>query len=186
MFAKLIRFRALLSFPQLHNNAIAAVVVFVAVTSFSGHAFAQNIQPRPVARLVSAPGNTNYSRPRRVTPSDNFPVAVASKESPKSASISSAFEAATEIERHAFEKTNIARAANGLPPLVWDAELCRMARAHSERMATLGFFSHVTPEVCSSRIARTKPVSFTSASSPRTSRIIKAMTIPAVLLLSVG
>ncbi|HEV7474366.1 MAG TPA: CAP domain-containing protein [Pyrinomonadaceae bacterium] len=55
-------------------------------------------------------------------------------------------DAATAIERRAFEQTNLARAENGLAPLVWDAELCRMARAHSERMAETGFFSHKTPE----------------------------------------
>jgi uncharacterized protein YkwD len=55
-------------------------------------------------------------------------------------------EDATAVERRAFEQTNQARVENGLAPLVWDAELCRMARAHSERMALAGFFSHQTPE----------------------------------------
>ena len=31
-------------------------------------------------------------------------------------------------------------------PLSWDGDLCRMARAHSEKMARLGFFAHQTPE----------------------------------------
>ena len=35
---------------------------------------------------------------------------------------------------------------NGLAPLAWDSELCRMARAHSEQMARLEFFSHETPD----------------------------------------
>jgi uncharacterized protein YkwD len=52
----------------------------------------------------------------------------------------------TEVEQRAFEQTNSARIKSGLAPLVWDSELCRMARAHSENMAKRGFFSHETPE----------------------------------------
>ena len=54
--------------------------------------------------------------------------------------------AATEIEKRAFERTNAAREENGLTPLLWDEELCQMARMHSQSMALLGFFSHETPE----------------------------------------
>lgn len=38
------------------------------------------------------------------------------------------------------------RERNGLAPLSWDSDLCRMARAHSEKMARLEFFAHETPE----------------------------------------
>ena len=51
-----------------------------------------------------------------------------------------------EIERRAFEQTNLARVQNGLPPFVWDADLNRLARNHSENMSRLHFFSHVTPD----------------------------------------
>ena len=51
-----------------------------------------------------------------------------------------------DIEKPAFEQTNLARIKNGLPPLAWDGEVCRMARAHSENMSRQGFFSHATPE----------------------------------------
>jgi uncharacterized protein YkwD len=50
-----------------------------------------------------------------------------------------------DIELRAFEQTNIVRVKNGLSPFVWDDDICRMARAHSENMSRLGFFSHVTP-----------------------------------------
>ena len=53
---------------------------------------------------------------------------------------------ATELERRAFELTNAARAENNLGSLVWSSELCQMARMHSESMALLGFFSHVSPD----------------------------------------
>ena len=50
-----------------------------------------------------------------------------------------------DIERRAFEQTNIVRIQNGLLPFVWDDDVCLMARSHSENMSRLGFFSHVTP-----------------------------------------
>jgi uncharacterized protein YkwD len=61
-------------------------------------------------------------------------------------SVLASAEAANSIERRAFEKTNLARVQNGLSPLVWDADLYRMARIHSEKMARDGYFSHITPE----------------------------------------
>jgi uncharacterized protein YkwD len=50
------------------------------------------------------------------------------------------------IEKRAFEQTNLVRVQNGLPPLTWDADVCRMARTHSESMSRQNYFSHVTPE----------------------------------------
>ena len=50
------------------------------------------------------------------------------------------------LERRAFELINEQRAANGEAALVWDAELCRMARMHSENMARVGFFDHTGPD----------------------------------------
>ena len=50
-----------------------------------------------------------------------------------------------DIEKRAFEQTNLVRVRNGLAPLAWDGEVCRMARAHSENMSREGFFSHATP-----------------------------------------
>jgi len=59
---------------------------------------------------------------------------------------SPAFDDATPIERRAFERTNEERVKVGLTALVWDADLCRMARVHSESMARMNFFGHDTPE----------------------------------------
>ena len=55
-------------------------------------------------------------------------------------------EEANSIERRAFEQTNAVRIQHGLQPFVWDSQICRLARTHSENMARLGFFSHSTPE----------------------------------------
>jgi uncharacterized protein YkwD len=95
---------------------------------------AQSTESRPVARLISA--TPEPSRPGRAHPpttkSELVPVSVSSP----------SLDEATAIERKAFEQTNLERTKNGLPPFVWDVELCRMARQHSEEMARQGYFSH--------------------------------------------
>jgi uncharacterized protein YkwD len=85
-------------------------------------AFAQEARPQAVARLITSLTPV-AARPTTVIPAEP-----------------------NDIERRAFEETNIARVKNGLAPLVWDADVCRMARVHSESMSRLGYFSHVTPE----------------------------------------
>src|ERR1700752_1760910 len=85
-------------------------------------AFAQDAKPQPIARLITSltPVAARPANPTPVEPSD--------------------------IERRAFEQTNMVRVKNGLAPLAWDSEVCRMARIHSESMWREGYFSHVTPE----------------------------------------
>ena len=85
-------------------------------------AFAQDARPQPVARLITSltPVTARPTNPAPVEPND--------------------------IEKRAFEQTNIMRVKNGLAPFVWDADVCRMARIHSESMSRHGYFSHVTPE----------------------------------------
>ena len=120
----------------------ACAFLLLAFLAFCPSSLAQNLQPQPVARLITDPGgDARNSRPRKVTLGD-APATSAGF----GAAVSPSFADATSIERHAFEKTNQARVENGLSPLVWDATLCRMARIHSEKMARLGFFSHQTPE----------------------------------------
>ena len=85
----------------------------------------QEAKSQPVARLVT--------RFTPATPSVN-------------ASASPTLAEAGAIERRAFEQTNQVRVQNGLPALEWDADVCRMARSHSENMFRLNYFSHVTPD----------------------------------------
>ena len=85
-------------------------------------ALAQDGRPQPVARLITSLTPIT-AKPANVTPAEP-----------------------NDIERRAFEQTNIARVKNGLPPLAWDADVCRMARIHSESMSRQGYFAHVTPE----------------------------------------
>lgn len=127
---------------QLTTRAIVSVIVLLASFGVCQNALAQNLQPRPVARLVSSlVADASYSRPRRVTSAESSAGTTKS-----AAAIAPSFDDANAVERRAFEQTNVARAENGLPLLTWDPELCRMAREHSEKMATLGYFSHETPE----------------------------------------
>ena len=121
------------SFLKLLN---LSVVIFGAA-AFCGGANAQGTEGRPVARLISA--SPTYTRPRKVN-SD-----ASSSTTTAVAATSPSLADANPIERRAFDETNRVRAANGLPPLVWDAELCRMARNHSEEMGRQGYFSHVSP-----------------------------------------
>ena len=87
--------------------------------------FGQQVSSQPVSRLV---GRFSVS-PVVATP----------------ASASPSLAEASVIERRAFEQTNQVRVQNGLPAFEWDADICRMARNHSENMSRLNFFAHVTP-----------------------------------------
>ena len=87
----------------------------------------QQPKPQPVARLIT-----------RFTPTTNT-AAVTPSASPR-------LSEASDIERRAFEQTNLVRVQHGLPALEWDADVCRMARTHSESMSRLSYFSHNTPD----------------------------------------
>jgi len=114
--------------------------LFVVLGAFSLTISAQAVRSAPVARLVSEPGRElSHTRARRV-------LAIETTTSTAGAVGSPSIKGATTIELRAFDRTNEERAKDGLPPLVWDSELCRMARIHSENMGRLGFFAHETPE----------------------------------------
>src|SRR5258705_12187147 len=83
-------------------------------------AFAQKTESYPVARLITA--TSNSSRLPHVTTAR---VASGSLINPRSPSA----EDANSIERRAFEQTNLVRLQNGLPQLVWELYVCRMARS---------------------------------------------------------
>jgi len=139
---------AILTRPRAHTltsklttRTVVAAALLLASFGLFQSATAQDIQPGPVARLISEPmADARNSRPRRVS------LEAAIDASKSVTSSLPAFEDANAVERRAFEQTNVARAKDGLPTLVWDRELCRMARKHSEQMATLGYFSHETPD----------------------------------------
>ncbi|HUQ34609.1 MAG TPA: CAP domain-containing protein [Pyrinomonadaceae bacterium] len=108
---------------------------FLAATTIES--FGQSSSGRPVARLITAypsrmePPQTqhgmNLRRPAAIT-------------------VASAPVAPNSLERQAFNLINSERERNGLSPLVWDSELCRVARGHSETMGRLNFFDHEGPD----------------------------------------
>ena len=112
--------------------SILGISLFILLLSFQANAQSSP----PVARLISSNADV-YSRPRPL---------VETSTAAKTESASPTLAEANDIERRAFELTNDTRKRNGLAPLVWDAELCRMAREHSSRMARDNFFSHQTPQ----------------------------------------
>ena len=100
---------------------------------------AQTPSARPVARLISSSREVTGTRERRVTTYPSAVVAATARRAPVALS-------ATSIERRAFDLINAERRAKGEAPLAWDAELCRMARQHSEEMARKDYFSHEGPD----------------------------------------
>jgi uncharacterized protein YkwD len=96
--------------------------------------FGQSQSGRPVARLITAD-----PQPQPQPAQANHRVAAAPV-------VASAPVAASSLERRAFDLVNAERAKYGLPTLVWDGDLCRMARLHSEKMARLNFFDHEGPD----------------------------------------
>ena len=90
-------------------------------------ALGQETKSQPVARLI-----TRFT-PKTATTSANVTASPTLAE-------------ANSIERRAFEQTNQVRVQNGLPALEWDADVCLMARSHSESMSRLNYFAHVTPD----------------------------------------
>ncbi len=104
--------------------------------------------PVPVIRLITSSEDPSaHAKSRVVALSATHPTETNVATSTSSVSL----DEAVETERRAFEVTNTVRLRNGLTALVWDNELSRMARAHSESMARQRFFSHETPEGLSLR-----------------------------------
>ncbi len=92
------------------------------------------------ARLISAMPSSgiNTTRPRRVEREVTAPTVA-------DGAVGSIGEI-ERMEKRAFELVNAERVRNGENPLIWDEDLCRLAREHSSNMAQKRFFDHVTPD----------------------------------------
>lgn len=101
--------------------------------------------PRPTARLISTSvENQAPQRARQVTRLVPYS-AVKTVVSP-SATATAPILAASNQESRAFNLINAERRARGQKELVWDGELLRLARYHSNNMARRGFFNHHDPD----------------------------------------
>jgi uncharacterized protein YkwD len=122
--------------------ALAALACLFVSGLFAASVEAQSM--RPVARLV---GVSNSGAARVTSSADSCETqarmmnASLANARPRTARVS-----ATGDERRAFELINAERRASGESSLVWDAELTRMARLHSENMARQNFFDHIDPQ----------------------------------------
>ena len=125
------------STPRMLQTASCAAFLFCALLTGAN---AQTQNSRPVARLITATPRS----PRTV--SANYSHPVARRTSTPTTTTRTVVVAAASEERRTFELINAARRRNGLGPLVLDAELSRMARLHSERMASSSFLSHAGPD----------------------------------------
>jgi uncharacterized protein YkwD len=104
---------------RLFSLLLKASLFVSALAATHGFAFGQTTGTRPAA-LRSTTSASNLSHALPVVP--------------------------TSQELRTFELVNAERARQGLRPLVWDAELTRMARTYSEKMARQNFFSHKAPD----------------------------------------
>ncbi|HEX8844635.1 MAG TPA: CAP domain-containing protein [Pyrinomonadaceae bacterium] len=128
------------SFPRIAARTPAGLfllcsLVFAALAATAVEGFAQSSSGRPVARLITAYDDAPVSAPTR------HHTAGAMAAEPAAPAV-----AATSLERRAFDLVNAERVRQGLPPLVWDGSLCRVARLHSENMGRLNFFDHHAPD----------------------------------------
>lgn len=115
------------------SRKLGFLLIFLAISA--ANTAAQEGALSPVSRLLeSRAGDMTFGRPRRIAAPE------------AEATLPYSFYQATAIERIVFDLTNQERKANGLLPLAWDSELCRLARQHSEDMGGRGYFDHETPE----------------------------------------
>jgi uncharacterized protein YkwD len=129
---------------QLNKLSLRFALILVGSLMAATAALGQSSASRPTARMIaSGPVPPAYNIPAdkktHVTLVRSRPVAAATTTAPAVA------KSAASLERRAFDLMNAQRRTRGQQPLVWDAELSRLARQHSEGMARSDFFNHSTP-----------------------------------------
>ena len=132
---------------QFHTRPYLVIILISLTFMMPLAGFAQT-QTRPVARLITSSSQVT-PEPRRPRTTAAIPTRERIPAPPRAASTSSgvyALASASSLERRAFDLVNEERRARGEAPLVWDAELSRMARAHSSNMAQLGYLDHRSPD----------------------------------------
>lgn len=115
-----------------------SLLLLVASFAFAAQVEAQSVASRPVARLIAT--TTAAPSASAVTTSARCDARASYAHSSPATSF-----AATGAERRAFDLVNRERAARGEQQLMWDDDLARVARQHSENMARGNFFSHTDP-----------------------------------------
>jgi len=132
--------------PRHASFALAAIACLFVSGLFAGVAAQTKRAARPVARLIGATnggvasrGEVRETTARLITTS----MSNAHAARPRTTTVRVA---PTGDEQRAFDLINAQRQKRGESPLVWDGELTRMAREHSENMAGRNFFDHTDPQ----------------------------------------
>ena len=119
--------------------------LFVLMLAISPSAFSQNnsTENTPKAYLLSSGDNSSANRPKTayLLSSGDTRQRVYKSESPKIVQTSKVVNALN-LELRAFDLINQQRSLIGLESLVWSDDAAKIARLHSESMATYNFFSH--------------------------------------------
>lgn len=131
------------SFPSLAGDGLPRKLLFCAfsfllIAGSANSSQAQTPNARPVARLITSSGDVSAFSTR--------PRIAAAATSVRTAASPAAALSATSEERRVFDLVNAERRSRGESALMWDAELTRMARVHSENMARQSFFNHKGPD----------------------------------------
>jgi uncharacterized protein YkwD len=136
-----------MKFPQSFGNKslpvrVSRVLLFTLCTTLVPGLVLANDGTKPAARPVARLLSTS----RQETPARERARMVTSYRSAPSAAV--AARPATRVsptgsENRLFDLINEERRSRGRKPLLWDGDLTRMARHHSENMSRQGFFNHV-------------------------------------------
>ena len=114
------------------------LLIIFCICIFSRNVFSQNnfVEKSLLLNFLASDNNQNFAptRPRIVNTSEK------AVKSDKDNSVKSA--TTYSFEQQVFELINKKRAEIGLPALVWNDDVARIARIHSENMANYKFFSH--------------------------------------------
>jgi uncharacterized protein YkwD len=133
---------------RVRRHASFALSVFASL--FAAGLFsaveAQTNTVRPVARLIGVANGGMAGASRSEACETNARLMNASLTNASASRTRTTRVNATSDERRAFDLANAERRARGESSLVWDAELTRMARLHSENMARQNFFDHTNPQ----------------------------------------
>lgn len=126
--------------------AVACLFV-VGLCAGSVEAQTQTKTARPIARLIGASrGSMAVEEPHETTAAAARMVNASMSSERAAVRPRVARVTATSDEQRAFDLINEQRQRRGESSLMWDAELTRMAREHSQNMAERNFFDHTDPQ----------------------------------------
>ena len=134
-----------LRMPRPASFALVLFACLFVSGLFAGVEAQTKTAARPVARLIGATNGGVASR-GEVRETTARMVTASLINAPTARPHSTARVAPTDDEQRAFDLINAQRQRRGESPLVWDAELTRLAREHSENMAERNFFDHTDPQ----------------------------------------